>query len=170
MKRTHMEPLPRQDPLRGTLRFVQRALTQTNVQRVEITARGIEVEREMEDDSPVVPDGSNDVDMNFLLARIELLTHPFDPKEHPVYALYGAAHRLEELNLTLHAVVAPSWPLFSAWLGIETTPTPPKTVFGMPLVVAGPNTTNGRVVLLGAPPQSLFRTDVSLGIAVDLGV
>lgn len=168
MKRTHLEPLPKAGVL-GVLHFVQRALGQTGVQEVSISAKGIEVVREMpEVEEEVVPGGSNDVDVDFLLAHIELLAFPYVPEEHGTAALFGAAQMLSKAGREARWMVAPGWPLVSAWLGIE--PELPKTVYGFQLIVVAPARTNGRVVLLGAPAQRMFMSDVTHGVSIDIGV
>ena len=94
MKRTHIEPMPR--GLAALLRFVERAMLQPGVQEVHILTKGIEVVREMpEDEDVVVPKGTDDIDFDFLLGKIELLTHPFSEEEHGTEALFLAAQTLQ---------------------------------------------------------------------------
>jgi hypothetical protein len=157
----------------SVLRYVRRALTTPKVQRVEISMKGITVEREMPPeaaDDPVVPVGSDDIDIGYLLGTIELLSHPFDPKQHAMYALYAGSQTLATKGRELFAVVAPGWPLFAAWLGVEATKDVPKFIFGTKLLIVPSNVTNERVVLLGAKASALFVSDADLGIAIDLGV
>lgn len=176
MKRLHVEPLPPQGTetmIPSVLRYVRRALSTPKVQRVEISMKGITVEREMPPeaaDDPVVPAGSDDVDVAYLLSNIELLSHPFDPKQHAMYALYEGSGALMARGRELYAVVAPGWPLFAAWLGVEATKEVPKFIFGTKLVIVPSNVTNERVVLLGAKASAIFLSDADLGIAIDLGV
>ncbi len=172
MKRTHVEPLPASgDRVSGTLLYVRRVLRLSGVHKVEITPKGIEVVREMTaEEEPVVPSGTNDVDMDFLLTNIDMEAYPFDPNEHPIYTLYGATARLTKRGYELYEILVPSWPLFAAWLGVEQTAETPQTVFGSRLLVVPPATTNERVVLLGARAPALFLSDVELGITIDLGV
>lgn len=168
MKRTHLEPLPKAG-VPGVLQFVQRALGQSGVQTVSISAQGIEVVREMpEVEDEVVPGGSNDVDIDFLLARAELLPYPFTPDEHGTAALFGAAQVLSKAGREARWMIAPGWPLVSAWLGVE--PELPKTVYGFQLIVVAPARTNGRVALLGAPAQRMFMSDATHGVFIDIGV
>lgn len=172
MKRTHIEPLPKgEESLRKTLQFVQRALTQPKVQKIEISSKGIEVVRDMtSEEEPVVPVGSDDVDVSFLLGNIELASHAFDPKQHPVYALHAATQMVLEKKRDVFAIVAPGWPLLAAWLGVDGPSSPPKALFGTKLVYVPSGVTNDRVVVLGAKSSSLFLSDVDFGVAVDLGV
>lgn len=166
--RVHVEALPRSMP--AVLSYVRRALSQPNVQEVEITATGISVTRKMEDElAPVVPTGSDDVDINFLLNHVEIVPYRFDPKEHAVYSLYGAMKLLQERKRSVFGIVAPGWPLFSAWLGVEAKE-PSETNFGHKTYYVSPLVTNERVVVLGAPLNSIFLTDVDCGVALDLGV
>ncbi len=168
MKRSHLEPLPKSG-VSGVLQYVQRALMQTGIQEVLINTSGISVTREMpEEEEAVVPAGSNEVDVDFLLTHVELLTHPFNPEEHGTAALFGAAQQLSKKGCEPRWLVAPGWPLLSAWLGVA--PELPKTVYGFQLVVVAANRTNGRVVLLGAPPRRMFMSDATHGITIDLGV
>lgn len=171
MKRLHMEPLPSSDPIPSVLRFVSRAMGTSKVQRIEISPKGVLVEREMSDpDEPVVAGGTDDVDHAFLLnQRINLMALPFDPEQHAVYALYDAAKMLEKEDREVFSILVPSWPLFAAWLGVEEG-TPPKAVFGMKMALVPKNITNERVILLGAKPMSIFLSDVDMGVAIDLGV
>lgn len=177
MKRTHFEPFPKTGML-GTLHYVRRALSQPSVQKVEITARGIEVVREMDDaDAPVVPGGVDDLDIGYILDRVELKSYPFDPEEHAMYVLYGAMREIQKTRREVHAIVAPGWPVFAAWLGLEAmkrfdikTEEPPQAVFGAKIVFVAPSITNDRVIVLGAPPNSLFLSDTDMAVAVDLGV
>lgn len=167
MKRTQLELLPK-GGVPSVLQFVQRALTQSGVQEVSISAKGILVTREMpEDEEFVVPPGS-EVDIDFLLSHIELRAYTYRPDEHGTAALFGAAQMLSKLGREPRWLVAPGWPLVSAWLGVESEP--PKTVYGFQLVVVPSSRTNGRVVLLGAPPHRMFMSDATHGVSLDLGV
>lgn len=172
MKRMHMEPLPAQggDVVASALRYVRRAMTTPKVHRIEISPKGILVEREMSDpDEPVVPGGTNEVDIGFLVSSIDIMALPFDPKQHGMYALYAAALAAGEKGREVFTLAVPGWPLFAAWLGVDEAPQP-KTVLGMHLTVVPSNVTNGRVVMLCAKPSSLFLSDVDYGVAIDLGV
>jgi hypothetical protein len=169
MKRLHTEPLPKS--MSALLLYIKRALSQPKVQEVVITEKGILVSREMVDEQePVVPEGQNEVDYTFLLNHIEIEQHRFDPTEHGIYALYGATRALVEKKLITFELVVPGWPLFAAWLGVEETKQPPTHIFGIKTTYVSPLVTNERVVVLGAPPSSLFLTDVTFGMAIDLGV
>lgn len=172
MKRMHIEPLPPAGPrmLNSVLAVVRRALTQPKVQRIEISLKGIEVEREMEDpDEPVIPPGG-DVDGGYLIERIKMLAHPYKPEEHAVYALYGATALVEQADREVFAVMVPGWPLFAAWLGVDVGKVAPRTAFGLKMMYVPTSVTNDRIILLGAPPTSLFLSDVDLGVAIDIGV
>ncbi len=170
MIRGHLEPLPKTGIV-GILQFVRRALAQTKVQKVEISKRGIEVVREMPDDeSPIVPDGTDDIDVGYLLGSIELASYAFNPKEHPLYALHGATQAVLAKDRDVHAIVTPGWPMMAAWLGVETPTAPPRSIFGTKLVYVQSGITNDRVIVLGSKPNSIFLSDVDFGVAVDIGV
>lgn len=169
MKRLHTEPLPKD--MSALLHYIKRALSQPLVQEITITEKGILVSREMSDEqSSVVPEGNNEVDHTFLLTHIEIEQYPFDPKEHGIYALYNATQKLAEKKLITFELFVPGWPLFSAWLGVEEIKPPPTHIFGIKTTYVSPLVTNERVIVLGAPPSSLFLTDVTFGLAIDLGV
>jgi len=169
MKRLHTEPLP--NTMSALLQYVKRAVSQPKVHEVVITEKGILVSREMADEqTPVVPEGQNEVDHTFLLNHLEIEQYPFNPKEHGIYTLYGATQKMSEKKLLTFELVVPGWPLFAAWLGVEETQQPPTHVFGIKTAYVSPLVTNERVIVLGAPPSSLFLTDVTFGLAIDLGV
>lgn len=168
MKRSHLEPLPKSGVL-GVLHYVQRALVLPGMQEVSITPQGISVTREMAEDDEVVPGVTNDVDVDFLLSHVELLTHPFSPEEHGTAALFAAGQALGKIGCEARWLIAPSWPLVAAWLGVELE-VPPKLVYGFSLKLAPSGSTNGRVVLLGSPPRRMFLSDATFGVAIDLGV
>lgn len=168
-----MEPFPAPGPDRmsNILLYVRRALTQPAVQKVEITPKGIEVVREMDSpDDPVVPVGVDSVDMAFLLDHVEMTPYPFNPEEHPMYVLYGAMREIHKTRRKVHTIVAPGWPMFAAWLGVEADKEPPTDIFGAKVAFVPSTITNDRVVILGAPHISLFLSDVDMAVAVDLGV
>lgn len=171
MNRTSIQPLPTGPTSNAELlRYLRRVLSVPAIQRIEISPKGVLVERVMDNaDDPVVPDGTDDVDIAGVLMRTEITAHPFDPKEHAMYALLSASQTVTK-SRELYAVVAPGWPLLSAWLGVETTKEPPKTIFGTKLFLVPSSVTNGRVVLLGAKAPAMFLTDVDMGVAIDLGV
>lgn len=169
MKRTHLEPLPKMG-VPGVLGYVQRALAQSGVQEISITAKGIQVTREMVDEEEaVVPYGASDIDIDFLLSRVELLTHPFDAEEHGTSALFHAAQSLETQKTEARWLLAPGWPLTAAWLGVERKDAP-RAVYGFQLLLVPPAKTNGRAILLGAPANHHLLSDAVLGISIDLGV
>ena len=169
MRQTHIEPMPK--GLAALLRFVERAMVQPGVQEVHIRTKGVEVVREMpEGEEAVVPKGTDDIDFDFLLGRIELLTHPFAEDEHGTEALFTAAQRLQgERKVRPQWLVLPGWPLVSAWLGLRSGE-PPKYLYGYQAVFVPPDTTNGRAVLLGAPEHHRWMSDATAGIAIDMGI
>lgn len=169
MRRTHLQAIPAGGGIPYVLRFTERAMTQPGVQEIHITAKGVEVTREMEEaDAPVV-DVGGDIDLDFLLDHIELSTAPFDPARHGTEVLFLAAQRLlAQRKVTARWIVIPSWRLVSAWLGFEECE-PPKMVWGLEAVYVAPSVTNGRVILLGAPRHKNWLSDTCAGIAVDMG-
>lgn len=169
MRLTHVEPMPK--GLAALLRFVERAMIQPGVQEVRIQTKGVEVIREMpEGEDVVVPRGSDDIDFDFLLGKIDLLTHPFAEEEHGTEALFAAAQRLQlERKVRPQWLILPGWPLASAWLGLKQADLP-KYVYGYQALFVLPATTNGRAVLLGAPEHHRWMSDATAGIAIDMGI
>jgi hypothetical protein len=152
------------------LRFTERAMVQPGVQEVRITAKGVEVTREMEEAEGPVVDVGGDVDIEFLFEHIELLTAPYNPELHGTAALFSAARRLAtQRKVAVRWIVIPSWKLVSAWLGLEDSE-PPKAVWGLEAVYVAPSVTNERVILLGAPEHRYWLSDTVAGITVDMGV
>lgn len=169
MKLTHVEPMPR--GLAALLRFVERAMVQPGVQEVRILTKGVEVVREMpEGEEVVVPKGTDDIDFDFLLGKIELLTHPFSEEEHGTEALFLAAQTLQTTRkVRPQWLILPGWPLASAWLGLKPAEQP-KSVYGYQAVFVQPSVTNGRAILLGAADHYRWMSDATVGIAVDMGI
>lgn len=171
MRRNHVEPLPKDGNIIRMLQFVRRALDQQQVLKVEITPKGVEVVREMSNgDEPVVPNGTDDVDISFVLERTEVSAVPFSPERHPLYTLFEATKIVNQKDREVFAIVAPGWPMLAAWLGVEETKQPPQAIFGTRVLYVPAGTTNDRIVVLGARPGSMFLSDVDTAVAVDLGV
>lgn len=166
MKKVHIEPLPKSR--HGILTYIDRAAFQPNVLEVALRPDGIYVTRDVvSEDEPVVPVGSNEIDLPFLLQSIDLITHPFNPEEPAFLALYSAVSALLERGREPFAILVPGRAVFSAWLGL---PKVVKKFFGYPVIPANPIETNNRVIVLGTPPNSIFVTSADVGVAVDLGV
>lgn len=170
MKKAHHEPLPKAG-IPGVLRYVQRALAQTGIQEVIISARGIEVTRELpEDFEEVVPAGSNEVDAEFLLSKVELVAYPFLPDDHGTLVLFMASQVLGAAGGEARWLLVPGLRVLLAWLGLPEDCPAPKYVYGLQLIIVSPEEVNGRAVLLGAPSGRSFLSDATHGIAMDLGV
>lgn len=170
MKKAHHEPLPKAG-IPGVLRYVQRALVQTGIQEIVIDAKGIAVTRELpEDFEEVVPSGSNEPDIEFLLSRVDLHAYRFEPEEHGTSALFRATQALTATGCEARWLLAPGLNILMAWLGLEDLGAVPKTIYGFQLKVVAPAVVNERVILLGAPAGCLFMSDATDGIAIDLGV
>jgi hypothetical protein len=167
VKKVHIEPLPKSR--HGVLSYIDRAAFQPSVLEVALRPDGIHVTREVaHEDEPVVPDGSDEIDVPFLLQHIELVTVPFDPAEHAFYVLHAAIAKVVERGREPHAILTPGRMVFSAWLGLKLPAG--KKFFGIPLIAVNPMHTNNRIVVLGTPPHSLFLTSADVGVTVDLGV
>lgn len=170
MKKVYIEqPLPR--TRHGILSFIDRAAFQKNVLEVALRPDGIYVTREVaNEDEEVVPAGSNDIDIPFLLAHIEMITVPFDPAAHAFYVLHQAVETVYSKGREPFALLVPGYAIFDAWLGIPSTKSKNRKFFGLSVISVPPLVTNNRVVVLGAPSNSIFLTHSDVGVAVDLGV
>ncbi len=169
MKRTHLQAIPAGGGIPYVLRFTERAMGQPGVQEVRITSKGVEVTREMEDASGPVVEVGGDIDIDFLLERIELIMAPFNLEVHGTEVLFSAAQQLAQRKVVARWIVIPSWKLVSAWLGFAEC-APPKMVWGLEAVYVAPSVTNGRVVLLGAPEHRHWLSDTVAGVTIDMGV
>lgn len=169
MKRTHLEPIPK-GGVGPTLQIVRRAIVQPGVQEVRISTRGVEVVREMgDDDGDVLPRGSDDVDIDFLLEKLDLAMHPYREDEHGTAALFAACEAIHARKLFPRWILLPGWPLVAAWLGVEAK-SAPRTLYGLQTHFVQSAQVNGRAVLLGSPEHYYHLSDAVAGITIDLGV
>lgn len=169
MKKVHIEPLPKSR--HGILSFIDRAAFQPNVLEVALRPDGIHVTREVAyEEDQVIPSGTHDVDIPFVLQNIELVSVPFDPTQIAMYTLHAAVTEISRRGHEVYAIVVPGIELFEAWMGIPAITGKNKKFFGIPFISAKPIDTNNRVVVLGTPPNSIFLSSAVIGVAVDLGV
>lgn len=152
------------------LRLTRRALMLKDLQSFAITMKGIEITRLVEEEEPVFEDGSDDVDVFALIERLQLETHPFDPKEHGTHALYAAVQKLVESKNFPVWIFTPSWALLSAWLDVPMTDVAPAYVYGLKLAIVPPKATNGRVLVVGSSSNLDFLSDATVAVAIDMGV
>lgn len=164
--RVHREALPKgRNAYLRRLSYVSR---QPGVLEVHISSAGLEVTREMEDtEGPVIDEGSDGVDGEFLLNKITLTTQTFDPEEHGTAALFRAGVALEKNGIEAKWLLATSWRLLSAWLGVLGGL--PAQVYGYTLVLQPEETMHGRIILVGGS-QPMFLSEATHGVVLDMGV
>ncbi len=156
--------------LRDVLLLARRVLQMKDLQSFSVTPKNIEITRLTEQDEPVVDEGTDDLDAAQLIERLHLETHPFNPEEHGMHALFGAVQQVESMKAIPTWIFAPSWGLLAAWLDIPKTPVPPVFIFGLRLVIVPTQSTNGRVLVVGASVNLDFLSDATTAVAVDMGV
>jgi hypothetical protein len=166
VRRTHVEPLPRSR--HGILSYIDRAAFQPHVLEVALRPDGIHVTREVGDkDEPVVPTGSDEIDIEFLLSRLELVTRPISSA--PLYTeLHAANVELLGRGREAHAIFIPGYDVFEERLGVPMQKN--KKFFGISVIAVNPLHVNNQAIVVGTPPSSLFLTSADLGVVVDLGL
>jgi len=164
--RVHREPLPKgREAYLRRLSYVSR---QPGVIEVNINSNGLEVTREMEDtEGPVITEGTDGVDGEFLLGNLALTTLTFDAEEHGTAALFRAGVDLEKRGLEAKWLLAASWRLLSAWLGVRGPM--PAQVYGYTVIVQPAEVMSDRIILVGGA-QPMFLSEATHGVVLDMGV
>jgi hypothetical protein len=170
MRKTHVEPVPPAGGHEFVLDYLRRAISTPGVQEIHVTSAGILVVGEVQgQDDEVVPEGTDEVDVPFLLERLELVTHPYTAGEHGTASLFHASQRIVSAGLAPYWVLVPGLKIAAAWLGVRGA-ADISTIYGIKPRVEDMRTLNGRVILLGSPKNHLSISDATLGVCIDLGV
>lgn len=153
----------------------KRLIELPGIQKVEVTPQNITVQRLISDQEAVIPEAGEgeaaEVDVSFLLTSItktEMLVElPFDPERHPYHALLGATAHIHEKKFRPSFLVAPEGEWLGAYLGLPEG-TVPESCFGMRVIYTRDDAFEDKLLVLGGPTNLL--TDVSIGVAINLGV
>lgn len=171
--RSDVRTLPR-SPEELVLLF-KRLIELPGIQRVEVTPQNIIVQRLISDNEQVIPDAgegeSTEIDIGFLLTSISkneaLIELPFEPDRHPYHALLSATAHIHDKKLRPCFLIAPEGEWLGAYLGLPEGAVP-ESCFGMRVVYTRDEAFEDKLLVLGGPSNLL--TDVSIGVAINLGV
>jgi hypothetical protein len=153
----------------------KRLIELPGIQKVEVTPQNITVQRLISDQEQVIPEVGEgeaaEVDPIFLPTAISkneaLVELSFDPERHPYHALLGATDMIHEKKLRPSFIVAPEGEWLGAYLGLPEG-TVPESCFGMRVIYTRDDAFEDKLLVLGG--LSNLLTDVSIGVAINLGV
>lgn len=163
--RTHIQPLPR--TVDEIVALFKRVVLLPDTQEVRVTPEEFSVRRVVAEGDDVIPklEGPQQVDLEFVLKRVDLSSLPFDPGRHPYMSLEKATRMLMAYRVKPTFVVAESGEMLSAFLALDDPR--PTNLFGMPVVYDNHEMFEDKVLILGGSTPLL--TDVTHGIIIDMG-
>jgi len=167
--RVHNEPLPK--GVERVVSLFKRVMQLSGIQKVEVTPEEFIVSRLMEDedDSPVLPKTETkiDVDLEFLMGKIRLLTQEFKPDSHPYLNLGLATKTISNERLRVCGILAPAGDIFADYFGIEEH-SQPDTFLGMNVSYHENEKYPDKLLVLGGP--TIYFNDATFGVIIDMGV
>lgn len=168
--RTHSEPLPRS--IDQIIALFKRVVQLPNVMEIRVTPEEFAVSREMDedDDQQVVPKTETkiDADVEYVLAKTELVESVFDPAQHPYVALAEATAKLTRDRLRVCGIMAPKGPLFADYFGLPEDELP-EAFMGIRVIYHSlTDKFPDKIVVFGGP--TIYFNDATHGVIIDTGV
>lgn len=153
--------------------FICNVLRLNKLTLLEVTPRGVRLERHVEEGDPAIPASLQsmvrgetplDPDLEFLLRGIVVKQLPFAPERHILHTLIEVFQAMEGLRVA--AIFAATGDALPAALGLPPATTV-ATLFGYPVHLVAEGIESGQLLLVGSPTE--FLADAVLGVIADIG-
>lgn len=163
--RMHTQPLPR--TLEEIVALFKRVVELPDTHEIRVTPSEFFVQRMVRDGEDIIPrlDVPQEVDLPFILSRIDIKPLPFDPSRHPYLSLELATRMLTSLRVKPTFIAAQSGEMLSAFLALDDME--PTTIFGMNVIYSDSELLEDKIVVFGG--TSSLLTDLTHGIIIHMG-
>ena len=169
--KTHSQALPRGKD--NALTLIKRVLSLSGVQEIRIRPNEIFIEREVDDEEPVLPkekEDTDNVDIEYLLSRVELTALPPDAGANPYYLLEQVTRSFTDDDLMVCGIVAPR-DILADYFDLVGTDGDPTHIMGIRVLYFSSEKSEEyayKLVIFGGP--TIYTSDATRGVIIDMGV